>query len=132
MPAVGVEFHEEAEFFVPPYGALIVMERLPRAHALGYICFALRAPSGVPGGLGFPIISRYPRLKPWAIIFRARGARVVPVSPSTRVPQAEQQVPRLGPKPSLGMTVLATEANLGRGQGWNRLPASPALRDERA
>ena len=29
----------------------------------------------VPGGLNF-IIYAYPRLKPWAIIFRARGARV--------------------------------------------------------
>src|SRR5271157_3200061 len=25
----------------------------PRAHALGYICLSLRAPSAVPGGLGF-------------------------------------------------------------------------------
>src|SRR5271157_442615 len=107
---------------------MVLTTRVPRArHNSG----VKRKSCAVPGGLGLRLDAP-PPLKRWAIIFRARGARVVPVSPSTRVPQAEQQVPRLGPKPSLGMTVLATEANLGRGQGWNRLPASPALRDERA
>src|SRR5271157_1948966 len=102
---------------------MVLTTRVPRArHNSG----VKRKSCAVPRGLGLRLDAP-PPLKRWAIIFRARGARVVPVSPSTRVPQAEQQVPRLGPKPSLGMTVLATEANLGRGQGWNRLTRESRL-----
>jgi hypothetical protein len=38
----------------------------------------------VPGGLDFMIYT-YPRLKPWAIIFRAQGARVTPVRTPDKV-----------------------------------------------
>ena len=39
-----------------------------------------------PKGLGF-LLHAHPWLKPWAVTFRARGARVVPVLSSIRVPQ---------------------------------------------
>src|SRR5271165_6295555 len=62
-------------------------------------------------GLGTPV-------KRWAIIFRARGARVVPVLPSTRVPQAEKQIPPLGLKPSLGMTAGGPSAQPQASFAW--------------
>ena len=53
-------------------------------------------------------------VKRWAIIFRARGARVVPVLPSTRIPSREKQVPPLGLKSSIGMIIWGRVHNMGQ------------------
>jgi len=65
----------------------------------------------VPGGLDFEL-NAYPPLKRWAIIFRARGARVVPVSPRTPSPTSRLVLNGFEPKRAFrGARILSGEGH---------------------